>query len=228
MQVQRLSVCRPIDKLLKGGIEHGIITNVYGPAGSGKTNLALVTTVSCIRNGKRVIFIDTENGFSPERFAQLAEPELAKQIILIKPNDFDDQNKSIKKVKIFIKNSDIGLVILDSLVTLYRLELDQENYQEINRQLARQLGTLSWLAREYDLPVLITNQVYSDFATGGVELTGRDIPRYISKCLIELRKLNNGKREAIIRKHRSLPEGRRIHFQITNSGLEEVKGFKIF
>ena len=72
--------------------------------------------------------------------------------------------------------------------------------------------------------MLITNQVYSDFdKRGGVELSAKDIPKYWSKCLIELLKLNDmGRRIAVIRKHRSLPEGAEARFQITGSGFEEI------
>jgi DNA repair protein RadB len=32
--------CEPLDALLGGGIESGIITRIYGEAGTGKTNFA--------------------------------------------------------------------------------------------------------------------------------------------------------------------------------------------
>lgn len=43
--------CDPIDTLLGGGIENGVVTQVYGEAGSGKTNLCIQTAVECIRAG---------------------------------------------------------------------------------------------------------------------------------------------------------------------------------
>lgn len=43
--------CRPIDDLLGGGIEGGVVTQVYGEAGSGKTNLCIQTAVECVRSG---------------------------------------------------------------------------------------------------------------------------------------------------------------------------------
>jgi DNA repair protein RadB len=215
--------------MLSGGIEHGIITNFYGPAGSGKSNVALIAAVSCVAKGKKVIFIDTEGGFSPERLAQIVPnlDDIIKKIILIEPTSFREQHKTISEIKNIVAKENVGLVILDSLVTLYRLELSSETWQEVNQLLVQQLVTLSRLAKDKNIPILITNQVYSDL-DGGIELSGRDIPKYLSKCLIELRRIGTGKREAIIRKHRSLPEGRRVQFQITNEGLEELKGFKLF
>src|SRR3989339_1589394 len=55
-----------IDQLL-GGYEKDIITTIYGPAGSGKTTLCLLCAMNTAREGKKVIYIDTENNFSVER-----------------------------------------------------------------------------------------------------------------------------------------------------------------
>jgi RecA/RadA recombinase len=63
--------CKSIDELLGGGFESGTVTQLYGEAGSGKTNICLQAAVECARKGKKVIFIDSE-GFSPERFLQIA------------------------------------------------------------------------------------------------------------------------------------------------------------
>lgn len=43
--------CLPLDDMLGGGIENGVITQVFGEAGSGKTNLCIQTAVSCIKCG---------------------------------------------------------------------------------------------------------------------------------------------------------------------------------
>ena len=65
------SGCRSVDRLLGGGFESGAVTQLYGEAGSGKTNLCLQAAVKCAKAGRSVIFIDSE-GFSPERFLQIA------------------------------------------------------------------------------------------------------------------------------------------------------------
>ena len=41
----------PIDSLIGGGIEKGVITQFYGPPGSGKTNIALNLLVQNAKNG---------------------------------------------------------------------------------------------------------------------------------------------------------------------------------
>ena len=222
MLTDRLASRKIIDELLRGGVEKGAITNFYGPAGSGKTNLAMLFTLACVKEGK-VAFIDTEGGFSTERFFQLGgQKEDLKNILYNYPVSFKEQTKIIQK----LKNIDVELIVIDSIVSLYRLEIDKDNYTKINKELAKQLSSLSAIAREKKIPVIITNQVYS-VNSDEIELSGRDIVKYWSKCLVELKKVDDNKRVAILRKHRSLPEGEKIEFEITKDGIEKAK-FRIF
>lgn len=221
----KLRTNSPLDKLLDGGIDNDTITNIYGPAGSGKTNIILLTTLNCIKNDKKVIYIDTDGSFSLDRFEQLGgDEELLKKIIFIEPDTWEDQHSKIKNLKKIIDKESIGLISIDSMVTLYRLELDKENFQVVNKQLATQYSILSRIAREYKIPVLVTNQVYSRGEE--IEITSRSIGHYWSKSLVELKKTGKANcRLAMIRKHRSLPEGKTIEFEITGSGLKEVGKF---
>ena len=60
-----------MDELLDGGYETDIINTFYGPAGSGKTLIAMLAIIPVVKSGKKVIYIDTEGGFSVERFKQI-------------------------------------------------------------------------------------------------------------------------------------------------------------
>ncbi len=224
MKVERLSTgCEELDELLGGGIEKNTLTNVYGPPGCGKTTLCLQTSVSCVEEGKKVIFIDTEGGFSKERLGQLSNglEDILDEVVLIEPNDFDNQEENVDRIDSICENKDVGLIVLDSLVTLYRLELSNGDAKEINSRLASQLSTLSNLSRKREIPILITNQIYSDIENGGVELVSRDIAKYQSKCLLELKKFERGKRLAILRKHRSRPEGEEAQVVIKEEGMKK-------
>lgn len=224
MKVERLSTgCEALDELLGGGIERNTLTNAYGPPGCGKTTMCLQTAVSCIEEGKKVVFIDTEGGFSKERLDQISgnAEKMLDEIILIEPDDFDSQEENVGRLESICDKKNIGLIVLDSLVTLYRLELNDGNTREINSRLANQLSTLSNLSRKKEVPILITNQIYSDMENGGVELVSRDIAKYQSKCLLEMKKFEKGKRIMILRKHRSQPEGKEAQVVITENGLEK-------
>jgi len=50
-------------------------------------------------------------------------------------------------------------------------------------------------------------------------MVGGDILKYWSKCIIEI-KNNRGKRTAVLKKHRSLPE-KELAFEIYNGGIRK-------
>jgi DNA repair protein RadB len=224
-----------INKLLNGGLERGIITTVFGASGTGKSNLAVITALNMAKIGK-VIFVDTESGFSLERAKQISPDyeNLLKNIHLIKPLEFEDQQKAIRDLRELVKKEKINLIVVDSLTMLYRLERPGDP-KEINLELTKQLSILSSIARRNEIPIFVTNQVYSSFdKRDEIRMVGGEILAYWSKCLIRLDKIN-GVRRAQLAKHRSMPEGGDVYFEIVNEGVketekpkEERKGFSLF
>lgn len=219
-----------LDELLGGGVEPGVISNFFGAPAAGKTNIALQLTVNCIRSGKKVIFIDTEGGFSTERFIQMHEKEALKDVILLHPMSFEEQDRMIKEMeKLFNKENNIGLIVVDSLVALYRLEsYAKDVIQEKNAKLSKQLALLSKVARERNIPVIVTNQIYKDFDTDDIEIVGGDIPRYACKALVFLEKSATGRRRATLIRHRHLAEDEKAEFLIVNEGLADPKKLGMF
>jgi DNA repair protein RadB len=214
-----------LNKFLFGGYEKDIITVIYGDSGSGKTNLCLLAAVSQAKKGNKVIYIDTEGGFSMERIKQLSgeeyEPTI-KNIFLLKPTNFNEQKKAFEDLLRYLKD-EISLIIVDGMTILYRLEFaaakesNNGEMQKINSELVRQMRTLAEIARKREIPVLVTNQVYK--WDDERKMVGGDILRYWSKCHLEI--INEkGKRSLFIRKHRSLPE-KSLDFEITNSGIRK-------
>ncbi len=60
MVAERLSTGEPaFNDILGGGLEPRVITQLYGGPASGKSVLCVVASVSCLKAGKGVIFIDT-------------------------------------------------------------------------------------------------------------------------------------------------------------------------
>ena len=227
-----------LDKMLDGGYEKDVITTIYGPAGSGKTNLCILCAIKTARLGKKIIYIDTENSFSIERFKQICDSikinylKTINNMVFFKPISFLEQKKTFEKLKDTLKGK-VGLVIVDSIAMLYRLEIGKDNdIYEINRELGRQIGYLTEIARNKEIPVLVTHQVYSDFEDKEkVNLVGGDLLKYGSKCLLELQITPSGNRLAIIKKHRSIPAEKSITFKIVQGGIigtKEGKGFRLF
>ena len=215
-----------LDRMLHGGYERDIISTVYGPAGSGKTTLCLLCSLNVARSGKKIVYVDTEGGFSVERLGQIApdSKKVLDKIVFLKPATFQEQKKAFQRLKEQMSNA-IGLVVVDTIAMLYRLELGKsEEVYETNRELGRQISYLSVLARKMNIPVLITNQVYSNFdERDTVNMVGGDIMKYWSKCLIELQIIPSGNRRAILKKHRSLAEDQEITFKIVEGGIIGTK-----
>ncbi len=221
-----------LNVFLGGGVEKGIITNVYGVAGAGKTNFALEVTIAALLEERKAVFIDTERNFSPERFLQMhPRKEDLERVLIFEPFSFHEQHKVIlEKLPEILKKEGVGAVIIDSMVALYRLEMRHEKAHEINAMLSEQFVQLAKLAKYHNMPVVVTCQVYTPFDTEELEIVGRDIPKYSSKCMILLEKKNFNERRATLMKHRYMPEGVSIDLKITNKGLEPAgsRKFAIF
>jgi DNA repair protein RadB len=215
-----------MDWLLEGGYEKGVITTIYGPAGTGKSNLLLLCIANSVK-GQKVIFVDTEGGFSFTRFKQVC-PDFKKdleKIIFLKPTNFDEQTKAINKLDSLLKQN-IGAIFVDTISMLYRVELTDENNRGLNNAFVAQLRTLLEIARKKEIPVIVTSQVYADMEDKDeVKVVGGMMIKNMSKCLIEL-KASGKNRIAIIKKHRSIEEGKSIMFKIIETGIEEVENDK--
>ena len=117
----------PLDELFGNGIMARTVTQVYGPPGSGKSNIAMQALVNCVRMGKKVAFIDPEGSFSPQRLEQMAPTDKQRVLdntYLSEPSSLDEQAQAIAGLE---EKDDIALIIVDSIVYYYRLEMDREN-----------------------------------------------------------------------------------------------------
>jgi len=212
-----------LDSFLDGGYETDAITTLYGPSGSGKTNLAVLAAVKIAETGKKVIYIDTEGGFSVARLKQITSDydKVLQNIMFLQPTTFEEQKKDFEKLKELV-NDKIGLIIVDTIAMLYRLVRVQD-VQEVNRELGIQIGYLTEIARKKKIPILVTNQVYTSFESREkINMVGGDLLKYGSKCLIELQAGHTGKRKAILRKHRSIAGEKETWFRIVDKGLTSL------
>jgi len=211
--------CKPLDDLLGGGLESGIITEFYGEAGSGKTNICIQTARECVLNNiGKVAYVDAE-GVSMERFVQICENidynKILSNTIFFNPSSFLEQEKIVLNLS-RIKN--IGLIVVDTINMFYRIMIEDDE-EGADRSLVRQLTTLQLLARRKNLYVIITSQVYTAEDGDFRPFAGRGI-EHIAKTIVKLERIGKGKRKAVIMKHRSQPEGKEAIFYITKSGLE--------
>jgi DNA repair protein RadB len=210
-----------LDLLLGGGLEVRTITQFYGEPASGKSTLCMIAAVACLRAGQSVVFIDSE-GFSIERFRQIAGEDtekIADSLFLFEPIDFEHQGAMIAEADKVLKAHKPGLLVMDSATALYRTDLEKgrDSIQMLTRQMIQLLG----YSKRYELPVIITNQVYMDTIKNTYLGLGGTALEHISKVIIRLEKTDNpGFRRARLVKHRSQPEGAFFDFEITGDGIK--------
>ncbi|MEM0465847.1 MAG: DNA repair and recombination protein RadB [Candidatus Pacearchaeota archaeon] len=232
---------RDLNLWLSGGYDKGVITLFYGPAASGKSNFTMLASSFLARENKKVIYIDTEGSFSLDRIRQISGVDcydVLKNIIILKPLSFYEQKKIFLKLFRESRSKNISLIVVDSMTMLYRLDLAEakkkglKDVEKINYDLLNQMKSLHEIAIKRNIPILITAQVYSNFLSeedfiagkeASVNVVGGDILKYWSKCIIEFQN-KNGRKKAILRKHRSLPE-REFNFLIVNEGIVKKRFF---
>ncbi|MDO5831610.1 DNA repair and recombination protein RadB [Methanobrevibacter sp.] len=215
-----------LDVLLGGGFEKGTITQIFGPPTSGKSNITLTLAVNVAKNNRKVIYMDTEGGISIDRIRQIAGPDfsnVANNIIVFEPTSFQEQNDMLRSIEVWLRKNhdDIDLIVVDSAVALYRV--DDMKSSRLNKELGKQMGLLSKIARQYDISVIVTNQIYSAIDEDGnsdVKAVGGTILQYWSKVIIQLERSDEiNQRIATLKRHRSIPEGKQAVFSISSRGI---------
>ncbi|MCK4717246.1 MAG: DNA repair and recombination protein RadB [Thermoplasmata archaeon] len=219
------TLCQPLDDLLGGGFDDDTLSEVYGEGGTGKTNLCLQLARTVARSGKKVVYIDSE-GVSLERLRQMCDDgqdfeSVLSNILLYSPYNLLQQEEMIKKaVKLARGKTPVGLVVVDSATTYYRLELGSCNDIDEKRILAEGMQELLKLSRQKSIPCVITSQVYSTGENGNVKPIGGHTLWHTAKTILRIDKIGIGRRKATLMKHRHMPEERSCSFNLTNSGVE--------
>ena len=131
MKVEKISTGSfDLNKWLHGGYEKGIITMIAGPPASGKTNFVLLASCSQAKKGNRVIFVDTEGGFSPERVEQIVgeekSEEILKNILILNPTNFEEQKKVFVNLNLITPSSDLHFPLTLIVITLIINESSQQ------------------------------------------------------------------------------------------------------
>lgn len=178
------------------------------------------------KTGKKVIYIDTEGGISIDRIKQISGPSfpsVANNIIVFEPTSFIEQNENLRSIDVWLRKNHekVDLLVLDSAVALYRV--DDMKSAKLNKELGKQMGILSKIARTYDIAVVLTNQIYNAFDDEGnndIRAVGGTILQYWSKVIIKLERAEEiDQRIATLIRHRSIPEGKKVTFSITSQGI---------
>ncbi|KAI9230037.1 MAG: P-loop containing nucleoside triphosphate hydrolase protein [Piptocephalis tieghemiana] len=127
--------CPTLDEVLLGrhGLRAGVVTEVVGPAGVGKTQLTLSAIAAQIMQDqvKQVIFLDAESTFRPERlveiirdrYGQANEPRVRQamdRVHIAAVRSPEDIAWRLGQLGRWREQGGVGLIILDSVAAIYR------------------------------------------------------------------------------------------------------------
>uniref|UniRef100_A0A8C5QRD0 Meiotic recombination protein n=1 Tax=Leptobrachium leishanense TaxID=445787 RepID=A0A8C5QRD0_9ANUR len=228
--VFRLSTgSQEFDKLLGGGIESMAITETFGvtaqlPGSNGYT-------------GGKVIFIDTENTFRPDRLRDIADrfgvdhDAVLDNVLYARAYTSEHQMDLLDYVaaKFHEEAGVFKLLIIDSIMALFRVDFSgRGELAERQQKLAQMLSRLQKISEEYNVAVFVTNQMTADpgatmtFQADPKKPIGGHILAHASTTRICLRKGRGELRIAKIYDSPEMPENEAT-FAITGGGINDAK-----
>jgi RecA/RadA recombinase len=150
-----------IDRLLGGGIRSGMVTDIFGQSGAGKSQLCFMLCANyakCSRQEDAILFIDTVGTFRPERISEIAGTKksnnVLNKIIFVRALSTADQINAIKR----IPDINARLTIIDTATSLF-----SDEFTGVTRHivLRKHLHKLSLTAINFDCAIVITNMIRS-------------------------------------------------------------------
>ena len=232
-----------LNKLLGGGLESMAITEVFGEFRTGKTQLAHTLCVTTQLPGEggytggKVIYIDTENTFRPDRLRPIADrfnldqEAVLDNVLYSRAYTSEQQMELLDFVcaKFHEEPGIFKLLVVDSVMALFRVDFSgRGELAERQQSLAQMLSKLQKISKEYNVAVLVTNQMTSDpgatmsFQADPKKPIGGNIIAHASTTRISLRKGRGEMRVAKIYDSPDLPESE-ASFAITSGGLDDAK-----
>lgn len=232
-----------LNKLIGGGVESMSITEVFGEFRTGKTQLSHTLCVTCQLpgandyTGGKVIFIDTENTFRPNRLRDIADrynldhDAVLSNVLYVRAYTSEHQLEILDLVAVeFYKEGGIyKLLIIDSIMALFRVDYTgRGELADRQQKLAQMLSKLQKLAEEYNVAVFLTNQMTADpgaamsFQVDPKKPIGGHILAHASTTRIYLRKGKGELRIAKVYDSPDMPENEAT-FAITAGGIADAK-----
>jgi len=209
-----------LDKIFSGGLQNGIITEISGLRGTGKTHLALQFAIEPLSNNEKILFIDTTVEFRPERFLEIIQSRNLPSSILenLHVSHVTDTQKQIEVLK-NIENDNFSLLIIDNITDLFSFEYSKkEHLIEKNTNFGNYMIKLSKLTQLKNIPIIITNQIFSHNDTNYQRMY-MHLENYVHQK-IQLEKIKN---KYTCKISSPFIQETKFHYKITNSGIEETE-----
>ncbi|XP_046403567.1 meiotic recombination protein DMC1/LIM15 homolog [Ischnura elegans] len=234
---------KELDKLLGGGIESMSITEAFGEFRTGKTQLSHTLCVTAQLpggngyGGGKVIFLDTEHTFRPDRLRNIADRfnldqnAVLDNVLYARAYTSEHQYELLDFVaaKFHEEGGLFKLLIIDSVMALFRVDFSgRGELADRQQKLAQMMSRLQKVSEEYNVAVFITNQMTADpgatfsFQPDPKKPVGGNILAHASTTRISLRKGRGETRIAKIYDSPDLPESEAT-FAITSGGIADAK-----
>ena len=150
-----------LDRFMSGGIPDGIIVDIFGGNGTGKTQLLLQLSINSIKNGGNVLYLDTTGGFRPERILEIQKKSdddfnFLDKIIVSRITNVSEQINSIKN----LQENNFSLIVIDNITDLFSYEYkNNQSVFEKNSLFMKYMYELSLYAVTNKIPVVVTNMI---------------------------------------------------------------------
>ena len=150
-----------LDNFLSGGIPNGIIVDIFGGNGTGKTQLVLQLSINSIKNGGNILFLDTTGGFRPERILEIQKKSnlninLLDKITVSRITNTSEQINSIKT----LQEHNFSLIVIDNVTDLFSYEYkNNKSIFEKNSLFMKYMHELSLYAISHKIPIVVTNMI---------------------------------------------------------------------
>ena len=148
-----------LDTFLSGGIPNGVIIDIFGGNGTGKTQLALQLSINSIKNGGNVLFLDTTGGFRPERILEIQKKSNLDINLLdkITVSRITNTSEQINLLNTLTENN-FSLIVIDNVTDLFSYEYkNNKSIFEKNSLFMKYMHDLSAYAISHKIPIVITN-----------------------------------------------------------------------
>lgn len=179
----------------------------------------------------KVIYIDTECTFRPERIKSIAErfgldPDKALENILVAEAwTVDRLNQLINQAAAIMMEDTFSLVVVDSIMAPFRVDYSgRGELSERQQVLGKTLSKLHKLGEQYNVAIFMTNQVMADpgmnaaYAVDPKKPIGGNIMAHASTTRLYLRKGRGDQRVCKIYDSPMIPESE-CTFQIADGGI---------
>nr|CAD7201344.1 unnamed protein product [Timema douglasi]CAD7260089.1 unnamed protein product [Timema shepardi]CAD7400064.1 unnamed protein product [Timema poppensis] len=243
-QVFRISTgSQELDKLVGGGMESMAITEAFGEFRTGKTQLSHTLCITAQMpgangyTGGKVVFLDTENTFRPDRLRSIAsrfrldENAVLDNVLYARAYTSEQQYEMLDFVaaKFHEEAGVFKILIIDSVMALFRVDFSgRGELADRQQKLAQLMSRLQKISEEYNVAIFITNQMTADpgatlsFQVDPKKPIGGHILAHASTTRIMLRKGRGELRIAKIYDSPDLPENEAT-FSICAGGISDAK-----